>query len=259
MKSTIRTVNFFRTCLLVALTSLAIDHSVFAQLEEPFSRTEPQPVGIAAKSVPTATPIPAPTVMRAEAVPPSSSPFFQPAARPAVAVTQTAQATDSEYVLKPKDTIEMSVFREPDLTTQTTISSDGTVQLPLVNDVRVGGLTVRQARDLIRNRYNADYLVEPQVSVSVLKFADRKFTILGQVNSPGTYSMTGDDGINLMEAVGMAGGFTRIADRKSVKVSRTAGGKSQTFKLNSKKMAESSGEAFPILPGDVITVGESWY
>jgi len=168
-------------------------------------------------------------------------------------------STNGDYILALNDTVQITVFREPDLTTDATVSRDGTIQVPLINDVKVGGMSVKQARDLIRKLYNAEYLVEPQVSVRVTKFADRKFTIIGQVNSPGTYTLDGGESINLIEAIGMAGGFTRIADRGRVVVKRISHGMPETVKVNAKAMAGSGASPMAIKPGDIISVGESWY
>ena len=152
----------------------------------------------------------------------------------------------------------MTVFRQPDLTTQAKIANDGSVQFPLIGEVKIGGLTLRDARESIRKRYNADYLVEPQVYLNVIAYAQRKFTILGQVNTPGTYVMPGGEHLGLLEAVGMAGGFTRLADRGAVVIKRTDHGADQTLKVNTKKLTTKDGKKFELLPGDVVTVGETW-
>lgn len=165
-----------------------------------------------------------------------------------------------DYVLSTADTLEMTIFREPDLTTRSKVGSDGSVQLPLIGEVKVAGLTIREAREVIRRRYDADYLVNPQVYLNLVDFAQRKFTILGQVARPGTYEFPGGRALGLLEAVGMAGGFNRSADRGRVLVRRTSeSGTEGSFKVNAKKMSVGSGDAFNILPGDVITVGESWF
>ena len=153
----------------------------------------------------------------------------------------------------------MMVFHEPDLTTQTKIGSDGTAQFPLIGELRIAGLAMRDARELIRRRYNADYLVEPQVYLNVVGYAGRKFTILGQVARPGTYDFPPGEHLNLLEAVGMAGGFTRLADRGGVIVKREAGGAEQTLKVNAKKLTLKDNKPFQLDSGDVITVGESWF
>ena len=154
----------------------------------------------------------------------------------------------------------MSIFREPDLTTRSRVGSDGTVQLPLIGDVKVAGMTVRAAREIIRKRYDTDYLVDPQVYLNVIDYAQRKFTVMGQVSRPGTYDFPGGSSLSLLQAVGMAGGFTRTADRSKVIVKRSAKGTGEeTIKLNAKKMASEGKGSFEVAPGDVITVAESWF
>jgi polysaccharide export outer membrane protein len=168
-------------------------------------------------------------------------------------------AAGGDYVLSPSDTVEMLVFHEPDLTTQTKIGSDGMAQFPLIGELKIAGLAMRDARELIRRRYNADYLVEPQVYLNVVGYAARKFTILGQVARPGTYDFPPGEHLNLLEAVGLAGGFTRLADRSAVVVKRDVGGSEQTLKVNAKKLTLKDGKPFALDSGDVVTVGESWF
>lgn len=183
-----------------------------------------------------------------------------PAAAPGGAASPPPSFTSvsGDYVLSPSDTLEMSVFNEPSLTTQTRISADGTAQFPLIGELRLGGMPMRDARELIRRRYNADYLVEPQVYLNVLGYAARHFTVLGQVNRPGTFDFPGGEHLGLLEAIGMAGSFTRIADEKNVEV-RHAGPKSQTLKVNTKNQTARDSKPFYLSPGDVITVRETWF
>jgi polysaccharide export outer membrane protein len=130
----------------------------------------------------------------------------------------------------------------------------------LIGDVKVAGMTVRQARETIRRRYDADYLVDPQVYLNVIDFAQRKFTILGQVTKPGTFEFPGGKSLTLLQAVGIAGGFTRTADRTKVVVKRSSkADEEETLKVNAKKLAGEGRGSFEVMPGDVITVGESWF
>ncbi len=162
-------------------------------------------------------------------------------------------------MLASSDTLEMSVFHEPDLTTQTRIASDGTAQFPLIGEIKIAGLPLREARELIRRRYNADYLVEPQVYLNVVGYAQRKFTILGQVAKPGSYDFPPGEHLSLLEAVGLAGGFTRLADQGGVTVKRAGHGSEQMVKVNTKKLTAKNARPFELVAGDVVTVGESWF
>lgn len=166
---------------------------------------------------------------------------------------------ESDYVLVVGDVVELNVFREPDLQTQATIARDGTVQLPLIREVKLAGLTIRDARELLRGLYDKKFLVDPQVFLNVVKYAERKFTIMGQVARPGSYELQGGERIDLLEAIGLAGGFTRIANRGRVIVQRRTGGEVTAIKANAKKMADGRETPLEVQPGDVITVSESWF
>ena len=186
-----------------------------------------------------------------------SAPPTAPA--PAAAATAPTASASGDYVLSAADAVEMTVFHQPDLTTQAKIANDGSVQFPLIGELKIGGLTLRDARELIRKRYNADYLVEPQVYLNVVAYAQHKFTILGQVTTPGTYIIPGGEHLGLMEAIGMAGGFTRIADRGEVIIKRSEHGTDQTLKVNTKKFTTKDGKQFELLAGDVVTVKETFF
>lgn len=173
--------------------------------------------------------------------------------------SQPLSSAAGDYILSAGDTIELNIFREPDLTTRSIIARDGTVQLPLIGEVTIAGLTVREGRDLLRKLYDADYLVEPQVYLSVTQFALRKFTVMGQVARPGSFELQGGESLDLLQAIGMAGGFTRIADQGRILVKRKVEGKIKTLKVNAKRMAGDNSATFQILPGDVITVREAWF
>lgn len=166
---------------------------------------------------------------------------------------------ESDYVLVVGDVVELNVFREPDLTTQATIARDGTVQLPLIREVKLAGLTIRDAREVLRGLYDKQFLVDPQVFLNVVKYAERKFTIMGQVSRPGSYELQGGERIDLLEAIGLAGGFTRIANRGRVIVQRRTGGEVTAIRANAKRMSEGKEPPLEIQPGDVITVSESWF
>ena len=166
---------------------------------------------------------------------------------------------ESDYVLVVGDVVELNVFREPDLTTQATLARDGTVQLPLIREVKLAGLTIRDAREVLRGLYDKQFLVDPQVFLNVVKYAERKFTIMGQVSRPGSYELQGGERMDLLEAIGLAGGFTRIANRGRVIVQRRTGGEVTAIRANAKRMSEGKETPLEIQPGDVITVSESWF
>lgn len=166
-------------------------------------------------------------------------------------------ARSGNYGLRPNDVIEVKVFQEDDLNSTLRISKDGTVNFPLIGIVRVGGRSPQAAAGAIRDLLAKDYLVNPQVSVTVRDFSKQRFTVLGEVQKPGAYELPDHDAIGLLEAIGMAGGYTRIAEPAKITLKRVVNGRESVIRLNAKRMATDMGGApIKIKPGDVITVGE---
>jgi polysaccharide export outer membrane protein len=162
------------------------------------------------------------------------------------------------YRLAPDDVLQVRVFREEDMDSSVRIARDGTVTLPLIGIVQLGGKTANEAGATVRDLLDRDYIVHPQVTVTVLEFTRQTFTILGQVLKPGSYKIPSQGTFTLLQAVGRGGGYTRIANPGNVTVKRQAGGRETLLKVNAKTMAKESGEKpFLILPGDTITIGES--
>jgi len=149
----------------------------------------------------------------------------------------------------------VEVFGEDDLRSSARLNGEGNLSLPLLGSVHLAGLTLTQATSRLTELYGRDYLVNPKLSVTLVGYARRRFTILGQVNRPGTYDMpeSSPGGIGLLEAIGMAGGYTRIAAPERISVRR----ENQLLKVNAKRILRGSSAEFHIESGDVITVGES--
>ncbi len=177
---------------------------------------------------------------------------------PAPAPAAPAAGVTNSYTLSPNDTVQVDVYQEDDLRTATVVSQEGTISFPLIGTVKIGGLTQTQARDRIADLLRARFLVNPQVSVTVVRFASKRFTILGQVNRPGTYELPAQEKIDLLEAIAMAGGFTRIAKGSNVTIRRKTGESDKILTVNADKMSrDTKVERFIINPGDDIRVAES--
>jgi protein involved in polysaccharide export with SLBB domain len=163
------------------------------------------------------------------------------------------------YVLSPNDYIGVEVFGEDDLRTNGRLNPEGNLSVPLLGSVHLAGLTLTQAASKLTELYGRDYLVNPKVNVMLLGYAKRRFSILGQVNRPGSYEMpeSNPGGIDLLEAIAMAGGYTRIAAPERITVRRQSANGDQIFKVNAKKFNKGRGGGFRVEPGDTITVGES--
>lgn len=173
-----------------------------------------------------------------------------------------ARAADvpPSYVLAPNDVVEIKVFQEDDLESKLRISQQGTINFPLIGVISIGGKSPQDAAAVIRAALAKDYLVNPQVAVTVLEYGKRRFTVLGQVQRAGSYDIPEREKVTLLDAIAMAGGYTRIADPAKVTLRRKSGGKESVMRLNAKVMArDGSVDPVEIQPGDVITIGESLF
>src|SRR5205085_1477710 len=158
-------------------------------------------------------------------------------------------------VLSANDQVAVEVFGEDDLRTNGRLNGEGNLSVPLLGSVHLGGLTVSQASAKLTDLYGRDYLVNPKVNVMLLGYAKRRFTVLGQVSRPGSYEMPdgSPEGVDLLEAIAMAGGYTRIAAPERVSVRRG----NQVQRVDAKRMARGGRAGFTVQPGDTVTVGES--
>jgi len=164
------------------------------------------------------------------------------------------------YILSANDQIAVEVFGEDDLRSSARLNAEGNVSVPLLGSIHLAGLTLTQAAVRLTDLYGRDYLVNPKVNVMLVGYARRRFTVLGQVNRPGSYDLPdgAPGGIDILEAIAMAGGYTRIAAPERINVRRKkANGADELIRVNAKRLARGSGANFTVQPGDTITIGES--
>jgi polysaccharide export outer membrane protein len=165
-----------------------------------------------------------------------------------------------EYKLSPNDLVDFRVFQEPELDSVVRISGEGQANFPLIGVVALGGKTTGEAIEVLKSRYRNGYLINPQISLTVRSYAKKLFTVLGQVQKPGSYDIIGTSQITLLQAIGMAGGYTKIADSSNVTIKRVEDGREQVLKFNAKRMLRGDDPtALLVKPGDVISVGESLF
>lgn len=176
-------------------------------------------------------------------------------ARPAKAAGQ------ADYLLQPQDQLKVQVFQEEDISKQgdVSISQQFTIFLPLIGTVDLRGRTARQAEVMIRDLYAKDFLVEPQVSVSVTRYSERSVNVFGAVNSAGRKQFPPERGLTMLDALSLAGGHSRLADLKKVRLTRPRpeGGEPETFTINVDDLMKLGGrDPIQLQPDDVIFVPE---
>ncbi len=176
----------------------------------------------------------------------STPPLPQPTEQAAVLTPEQQEQAVAGYRLGPGDQVRVTVFRHEDLSGEFQLDGEGFFALPLVGEVRAGGKTVRDLEGDIEGAFkDGGYLVNPQVSLEVLNY--RPFYILGEVNQPGSYPYV--NGMTVINAVALAGGYTYRASQGSITVQR--GGS------DGKKVAV--GPTSQVLPGDIINVPERFF
>jgi polysaccharide export outer membrane protein len=170
----------------------------------------------------------------------------------------TPAPVPSDYVLQPSDLLRVQVFQEEDLLREVRVTQEYSVTLPLIGVVDLKNKTLRQAQTLIRDLYDRDYLVNPQVNIIVLEYAKRTVNVLGSVNSPGAVLFPAEQGLTLLDAIARAGGFSRLADRKHVKLTRTnADGKAENVVINADEIiVGGTNHAWALQKDDVVFVPE---
>jgi polysaccharide export outer membrane protein len=185
---------------------------------------------------------------------------MQATTTPAQSASIPTETASSTYLLQPYDLIDVDVYSEADLHKPARLGSDGTVLLPLIGSVKVGGLTVTQATDLITQRYGAGFVKNPSVLITVLQYRKSTFSILGQVEKPGVYEIPEGADVSIVEAISLAGGYAPNAAQNSVTVKRTVDGKQETLQIRAGDMAQNPNVVpFSVLPGDAILVSASAY
>jgi len=156
-----------------------------------------------------------------------------------------------------RDSIEIRVFREDDLTTRGQLSAAGTLSMPLIGSVRLAGLTTDSAARVIEAKLRDGYLVRPEVTVSIVDRVRKTVTVLGKVQSPGVFRLDPNRQLTMAEAIGMAGGLQRIANSKKVTLTRRNA--SEPMVINFKDIASGRVKDIPLSDGDIINVPESLF
>jgi polysaccharide export outer membrane protein len=163
------------------------------------------------------------------------------------------------YKLQPLDLLKIQVFQEPDLDRDVRVSKNHTIVLPLVGTVDLTNLTVHDAEQLITDLYGRDYLVDPQISITVSEYTSRSLSVLGAVGSPGSVVIPPERDLTLVDAIAHAGGFSRLANQTNVSLTRTLpSGETQHFTINVDQLIRGNApRQWIVQDGDVVFVSES--
>jgi len=180
---------------------------------------------------------------------------------PGISTTTQAQAGAAQavppdqgrYLLGPEDAIEISVWKEPELTKQAVVRPDGKVSYPLIGEIQAAGLTVNDLQKEISKRLEK-FVTDANVTVILVKAQYYKIYVTGKVNKPGDFVVGRPT--TVMQAIAMAGGLTPFAAPGSIVVLRHAEGKEEIYPFDYKSVARGQllEQNRILLPGDVVVV-----
>lgn len=176
---------------------------------------------------------------------------FGPGAARAEGIRQAA--TDAAYQIGPEDILEISVWKNPELSKTVSVRLDGKISLPLIGDVQAAGLTPGELRDGIVERLK-EYQAAAVVSVIVQEIRSYKVYMIGEVKTPGTYVLKSRT--TMLQAIALAGGFTQYASKNSMTlVRRKEGGGEEKIKVRFDDLLSDKKDGSVILkPGDTVFV-----
>jgi len=163
-----------------------------------------------------------------------------------------AAPVDDQYKIGPEDTLDISVWKNTDLTRTVVVRPDGRISLPLLNDLQASGMTALQLRDVLVKGYAA-FQSEPEVAVIVREIHSIKVSVLGGVKTPGRYELKSQ--ATVLEALAMAGGFTDFAKRDQIVIKRRTPKGWSRLPFNYARVTNTGDEEnFFVQPGDIIVV-----
>jgi polysaccharide export outer membrane protein len=156
----------------------------------------------------------------------------------------------------PGDVFEVSVLGEKDLPKEYRVQPDGTVDFPYLDRLTVKGLEPQQIEDLIKREFVAKkILVDPQVTLVVKQYNSKKVSVIGSVQKPGSLPWT--EGMKLVDAISLAGGFTSIADADHVRLTRIVGpNKTVTATVSVDDITDGKLQDVPLQAGDTVKVDQ---
>jgi len=165
-----------------------------------------------------------------------------------------SQATSVEtetYRIGPEDLLHISVWKNDTLSRTVPVRPDGMISLPLVNDVKAAGLTAVELREVLTKKL-AEYIPNPEVSVTVSEIRSIKVSVIGEVARPGRYELKSS--ATVLDLLALAGGFTAYASRSKITILRPDGGATKRIPFNYNKVSAAEQDNFYVRNGDVVLV-----
>lgn len=163
------------------------------------------------------------------------------------------QAQQAAYTVHPGDVLQISVWREEDLQREVLVRPDGGFSFPLAGDIQARGKSVVALQEELASRIER-YIPDPVVTVSLGAIQGNKMYVVGKVNRPGEFVMTGD--VDVMQALAIAGGTTPFAALKDIQILRRVDGEQRAipFRYPEVERGENLEQNIVLESGDIVVV-----
>ncbi|NPA94222.1 MAG: polysaccharide export protein [Thermodesulfobacteria bacterium] len=165
----------------------------------------------------------------------------------------SSYAAATVFTLGPGDVVEISVWKDPELTKQVIVQPDGYISFPLIGQIKAGGRTIPEIQKEITQKLS-EYISTPTVTILPLRIESYKIYVIGKVNKPGAFTVLPT--VNVMQALSMAGGTNPFAKLSKIFILRKGPKGQQAFKFNYKEVAngEHLEQNIELQSGDVVVV-----
>jgi len=172
-------------------------------------------------------------------------------------LVKTMRLQESQYKLQPSDRLGLNIFsltdekinflKDPEM--EVVLDNKGQVELPVIGFVTVSGLTIREAEQKLKT-VTSEYLKSPSVSIKLLNY---NVTVIGEVMNQGTFLST-EPRINILEAIGKAGGLTENANRENIRIVRSENNTAKIYTVNLLEDNALLSPNFFLQPNDVLLI-----
>lgn len=202
-------------------------------------------------------------------VPPSGAAPLTEEQRKAAAEKETAALASAmqlivkaktDYRISAADLLAVTVYQDAEMSRKARVNANGNISLPLVGEVKVGGMSLLEAQSAIEAKLGK-YLVRPQVSLFIEEYGNKTIFVMGEVTKPGSYPIPTESRMTVLEAISTAGGFTPIAAQDRARVLRNVNGASVTYQINTKEITQQGQKDKDMVlePNDIVYVPQSFF
>jgi len=183
------------------------------------------------------------------------------AAPDAPLTVQIDNAAIGEYLVGPGDTVQVFVWRSPELSTTVRVRPDGRISVPLIEDLEVAGRSPSAISRAVERRL-AEFVVDPKVTVIIQDFvgqADRQIRVVGAAVKPQAIPYRKD--MTVLDVLIASGGLTPFADGNGAVIVRRAGNGSSQYRVRLTDLMREAdmGANAQVAPGDVLMIPQRWF